>query len=124
MRSEKGHGLVLTLVVLVVMMTALGVLASSMWMSMREVQREVRTVSLVALVDAAMAETLARLVEDDHFAGVGEYRFGDGLISSEVRPLGPKRVEIHAQAAYGGQRRSLRAEVQLTTMGPVVVRLR
>ena len=124
MKPQQGHGLILALVVVVVMMTALGLLASSMRMGMREVQREVRTVSLIALTDAAMAETLAYLAGDDRFRGVQEHSFGEGLISSEVRPLGLKKVEILARASYGGHHRAMRAEVQLTLSGPLVLRLR
>ncbi len=124
MKPQQGHGLILALVVVVVMMTALGLLASSMRLRMQEVQRELRTVSLIALTDAAMAETLAWLADDDRFDGVQEHPFGEGLISSEVRPLGPRSVEILARASYGGKRRALRAEVQLTRSGPLVLGLR
>ena len=124
MKPQQGHGLLLALVVLVLMMTALGLLASSMRMSMWEVQRELRTVSLVALTDAAMAETLAYLAVDDGFVGVQERPFGNGLISSEVLPLGSDKVEILARATYGGRRRAMRAEVQLTPSGPRVLGLK
>lgn len=124
MKPQQGHGLLLALVVVVVMMTALGLLASSMRMGMQEVQRELRTVSLIALTDAAMAETLAYLADDDRFGGVLEHRFGEGLISSEVRSMGPKKVEILAWASYGGHQRSLRVEVQLTRSGPRVLGLK
>jgi len=122
-KSQQGHGLILALVVLVVMMTALGLLASSLRMGMQGLQREIRTVSLIALTDAAMAETLAFLADDDRFDGVQEHAFGDGLISSEVRPLAEKRVEIIARATFGGHHRTLRAEVRLARRGPLVLRL-
>lgn len=120
MRRERGHGLTLALLVLVLMMTALGLVASSMRRTMEEDRREVRTVSLIALTDAALAETLAFLAEDESFRGVEEHPFGRGLISSEVRPLSSRRVEILARAAYGGLDRTARAQVQLTGGGPVV----
>jgi len=123
-RPRQGYGLLLALVVIVVMMTALGLLASSLRMGMQEVKRELRTVSLIALTDAAMAETLANLAADNNFDGVQEYRFGDGLISSEIRPLGPRKVEIRARASYGGHDRTLLAEVRLTPSGPLVLGLR
>lgn len=114
----------LALVVMVVMMTALGVLAASMRLRMSEVQREVRTVSLVALGDAAMAETLAHLARNRSYPGVSERRFGGGLISSEVTVLGTRRVEVLARGVFGGRDRSVRAEVLLTPEGPRVLRLR
>ena len=124
MMPRKGHGLILALVVVVVMTTALGLLAASMTMGMREVQREVRIVSLIALVDAAMAETLAYLAEDEDFPGVSERPFGGGMISSEVRLLGEGRAEVVGSATYGGRQRSIRAEVLLTSRGPRVLGLR
>jgi hypothetical protein len=123
-KRQRGHGLILALVVMVVMMTALGVLAASMRLRMSEVQRELRTVSLVALTDAAMAETLAHLARSRTYPGVPEYRFGGGLIASEVTSLGTRRVEVLAQASFAGRSRSMRAEVLLTPSGPRVVRLR
>lgn len=121
MKPQQGHGLLLALVVVVVLMTALGLLAASMTMGMREVRREVRTVNLIALTDAAMAETLAFLALDEHFAGVPERPFGDGLISSEVQALGSRRVAVVARASYGGQDRAMRGEVLLPIGGPMVL---
>ena len=124
MTRRQGHGLILALVVIAVMMMALGLLASSMQMGMWEVRREVRTVTLVALSDAAVAETLAGLAADDAFAGVDEYEFGGGRISSRVKSLGEWRVEIAALAILDGQQRELRVAVRLTGSGPVVLGLR
>lgn len=124
MKSQRGHGLVLALVVIFVMMTALGLLASSMRLGMKEVRREMGTVSLIALTDAAVAESLAHLADDDRFGGVEEYRFGRGSISSEVLRLGSGRVEVVARASYGGRQRELRVEVQLTAGQPRVLGVR
>lgn len=114
----------LALVVIALMTTALGLLASSMQLGMWEVRREMGTVSLVALTDAAIAETLAELSADESFAGLREYAFGGGLISSEVVRLGQGRVEIRSRAAFGERHREQRVEVRLTGGGPVVLGLR
>ena len=121
LRPRTGHGLVLALFVLVIMTTALGLLALSMTMCELEVRREVRTVNLIALSDAAMAETLAHLAVDEDFDGVEERPFGEGLISSEVTALGTHTVQVVANATYAGQERAMRGEVLLTLSGPVVI---
>ena len=121
LRPRTGHGLVLALFVLVIMTTALGLLALSMTMGELEVRREVRTVNLIALSDAAMAETLAHLAVDEDFEGVEERPFGEGVISSEVTALGTHTVQVVANATYAGQERAMRGEVLLTLSGPVVI---
>ena len=122
MTRQQGHGLLLALVVLVVTMSALALLAASLSADLWEVRREIRTVNLVALTDAVMAETLAHLAVDERFTGVAERPFGDGLIASEVSSLGSRTVEVLARAAYGGRERTMRGEVQLILAGPRVVR--
>jgi hypothetical protein len=119
-RREQGHGLLLALLVLVVMMTALTLLASSMRMGMLEDKRDFRTVSLIALSDAAMAETLAHLAENQAFRGVEEHEFGKGRISSVVRPLPGRRVEILVRASYAGMERRMLAWVSLAGGAPMV----
>ena len=91
MRRESGQGMLLALMVLVIMMTALGLLASSMRMSVLEDKRGFRTVSLIAMSDAVMAETLGYLADDQDFEGVEQREFGDGTISSTVHPYGTWR---------------------------------
>ncbi len=121
MKRESGHGVLLTLLVLVVMMTALGLLASTMGMSMMEDKRSFRTVSVIAMSDAVMAETLAELSQNHEFEGVEERAFGQGVISSSVHPSGSSRVEVMARASYGGQRRTTRALVALSEGAPTVL---
>ena len=121
MKREQGHGLLLALVVLIVMVTALGLLATSMTMGELEVRREVRTVNLIALTDAVMAETVAQLAVNEDFAGVEEREFGTGLISSSVTWLSSQKVQVLALASYAGHERAMRGEVLLTLTGPVVL---
>ena len=121
LRPRTGHGLVLALFVLVIMTPAVGLLALSMTIGWLDVPRERRTVNLIALSDAAIAETLAHLAVDEDFEGVEERPFGEGVISSEVTALGTHTVQVVANATYAGQERAMRGEVLLTLSGPVVI---
>lgn len=119
---ENGYALLVTLVVLLLLSIALSLLAAALQVRMRLVRQEAQTLKLIALSDAALAETLASLTYDPHFTGVAEQNYGGGRIASTVRPLGPNRYEVLATAFYAGKLRAVDAEAVRTPQGARVVR--
>jgi hypothetical protein len=79
-----------------------------------------RTVKLTALVDAAMAESLAELALDRAFGGVVERPLGDGSMSSTVTQVGLHEVEIVAVGSSRGWRSIVVARVNVETVPRVM----
>jgi type II secretory pathway pseudopilin PulG len=121
-RKEDGFALLVALVVLLLVSIALALVAAALQIRMRLVRQEAQTVRLMALSDAALAETLASLTYNPDFDGVAEQAFGGGRIASAVRPLGSSRYEVLAVALYAGKERAVDAEVVRTPLGARVVR--
>ena len=110
-RKEDGFALASVLLAILLLSIALALVAASLQLRMGLVRREARSLTLTALSDAAMAETLAELGEDAYFHGVPEHGLGPGRLRSEVRFLSPGRYEIVATATYAGRERTVEAEV-------------
>lgn len=121
-RQDAGYALLVALVVVLLVSISLALLAAALQIRMRLVRQEEQTLKLMALSDAALAETLASLTYDASFEGVAEQSFGGGRIASTVRPLGSNRYEVLATAAYAGKERAVDAEVVSTLQGARVVR--
>jgi len=110
---KRDEGFVLASVLLAVLLLsiALALVAVSLQLRMGLVRREARSVTLTALSDAALAETVAELSEDAYFHGVPEHDLGPGRLRSEVRFLSPGRYEVVATAVHAGRERTVEAEV-------------
>jgi len=121
-RGQTGFALLVALVVVLLVSIALGLLAAALQIRMRLVRQEAQTLKLMALSDAALAETLASLTYDAGFEGVAEQTFGGGRIASTVRPLGSNHYEVLATASYAGKERAVDAEVVRAPAGARVVR--
>lgn len=116
-RSEAGVLLVYSLLVLLLVSTAVLLATAALMLRMRVFQGEQRSVHLTALSDAVLAESLAALAEDTSFRGYEEYAFGGGQLESEVRSLGWPRVELVTTVRWRGGSRRVRAEVNLEQPG-------
>jgi ABC-type Co2+ transport system permease subunit len=100
--------------------TAVLLVGQHLHIGFSELQTERRQVNLIALSDAALAETLAGLAADPSFSGVSAHPFGNGTIASTVSPAGHGLVTVVARARFAGWQGTLKAEVEVT--GPRVVR--
>ncbi|MEA2564456.1 MAG: hypothetical protein QOH06_5960 [Acidobacteriota bacterium] len=110
-RREEGFALAAVLLAILLLSIGLALVAASLQLRMRLVRREAQSVTLTALSDAAMAETLAELGEDASYHGAPEHGLGPGRLRSEVRFLSPGRYEVVATAIYAGRERTVEAEV-------------
>ncbi len=118
---QRGHALLFVLLVMTLLTLALSLVANLVAERQRAVDLEVREVRLQALLDAALAESVARLAAD--LGGwVDEAELGGGTYSSEVRQLSSERVEVLIRAEISGSRRRARAVVDLSDERPRVVR--
>lgn len=120
-RSESGSALIIAIATLA--MVALAVAAASSLIGSRadSVRLTSRDVRVGALVDAAMAETLARLASDDEFDGFPARRFGAGTIAATVDRSHAPRVHVVAVGALGQWRGEIDAEVLVPIGGMPVV---
>jgi type II secretory pathway pseudopilin PulG len=110
-RGESGYALLTTLVVILLLSIALGLLAESLQLRLRLVREDAENVILSALSDAAIAETLANLTQSPDYPGAPEHEFGGGKIASRVKSLGPGFYDVVASATYAGRTRTVEAEV-------------
>jgi hypothetical protein len=111
MRRETGFALASVLLAILLLSIGLALAAASLQLRMRLVRREAQSVTLTALSDAALAETLAELGEDANYPGVPDHGLGPGRLRSEVRRLSPGRYEVVATAIYAGRERIVEAVV-------------
>lgn len=99
------------LMAILLLSIGLALVGLSLQLRMELVRREARSITLTALSDAALAETLAELGEDALFPGVPEHALGSGRLRSEVRRLDAVRYEVVATALYAGHERTVEAEI-------------
>lgn len=118
--SPRGHALLVALIILLIVASAATMVAAHFGVRARSVSQESRRIHLVAMTDAAIAESLAKLDQSAGFAGVPQRDFGGGTISSQIDPLPDHRRRILALAAYRGGERRVQVEVELQTGGLVV----
>lgn len=118
MRRDAGFVLPAVLLAILLLSIGLALVAASLQLRMGLVRREAQTVTLTALSDAALAETLAELSENAYHHGVPEHDLGLGRLRSEVRFLSPGRYEVVATATYAGRVRTVAAEVLRPAGGP------
>lgn len=105
--GESGVALIFAIVALAIVAMMVAVVAASLQPRIITHTHLERTVRLTALVDAAMARTLAELAVDRHDSGVGDMILGDGVMSSTATQVGLHEVEVVAV----GQTRNWRAVV-------------
>jgi len=117
---ESGIALIVALLLLVLVTMSLLAVAGYVQGRVNAFQVEQRTVILTALADAAMAETLAGLQEDEDFEGIDRRQFGAGSIASTVVRSQPSTVEVMARGRITGWQATIEARVELTPAGPRV----
>jgi len=110
---ERGSALIIALGALTLVAIAVVAVASLVQSRGDGVVYEERSVRLVALADAAMAETLAELDASKTFAGIPERGFAGGSIASTVHPKGVREVEVTAVGRSNGWRAILVARVDI-----------
>jgi hypothetical protein len=110
-RGESGYAMMTAVMVILLVSIALGLLATSLQIRMRQVREEAVHVVLTALSDAAVAEAMARLAESGSFSGAGEREFGGGRIASQIRPMGPGLFAVTATAEYADRKRIVEVEI-------------
>jgi hypothetical protein len=119
-RRQAGHALLVALVILLLAASAATMIAAHFGFRARLVSQESRRIHLVAMTDAAVAESLAGLDQSSGFAGVIERPFGGGRIASAVTSLRDNRRLILATARYRGWSRRVEVRVELESTGLVV----
>ena len=119
--GESGVALIFAIVALAIVALMVGVVAASIQPRIVTHNHLERTVRLTALVDAAMAATLAELAADPHDSGIDERGLGDGSMSSTVTRVGLHEVEVTAVGRARGWRAVVVARVNLEH-GPRVLR--
>jgi len=107
--SERGVALVFALATLTLVAITIAAVAGEVQSRAAGVVLEERAVRVIALSDAAMAETLAELAASGAaFRGVTERWVEGGTITSSVRAMGEWEVEVVAI----GKREDWQAKVQ------------
>jgi hypothetical protein len=122
-RKSTGFAMLVTVFVVFLLSVALSLVGLSLALRLRLAQQETRAMTLTALCDAAVAESLASLAGG--LAGdVGEHAFGNGTIGSQVERITATRFRITATARFGGAARTVLADVVRDLQGTRVVHWR
>jgi hypothetical protein len=115
--SQRGFALLLALLVALLASAAMLLAAGALRLEHDAARREARRIRLDAMVDAALAETLA----DPRLAAVGRRAFAAGWIESRVERRPGGRARIRAVAGIGDRTRAAEVDVVLGPGGPRVV---
>ncbi len=118
--GEAGYALLVALMVVFLVSVALSLIALSLAVRMTGARQEARGVTLSALCDAALAETLAGLATGGAGA-VTTHPFAGGEIGSQVEWISPQQFLVTATATYGGRARTVVASVVRDSQGTRVV---
>ncbi len=110
---ESGQILLFSLLVVVLMSIAMGLVASLVAERQQAQRREAETIQLTAMADAVLAETLAGLADGAGSGGVAEREFGGGTIASEVRAGSGSTLEVIARATWREGTRTVLATVEV-----------
>ena len=119
--KESGVALIFALVALAIVAFMVVVVGASLQPRITSHTHLERTVRLTALVDAAMATTLAELAVNRHWSGFPERALGEGTISSNVAEVGLHEVEVVVQGRARDWRATVVARVNVEK-GPRVMR--
>jgi hypothetical protein len=112
---QSGQALLVALIILLLVSSAATMVAAHFGFRARLVSQESRRIHLVAMADAAIAESLARLQQSSGYRGVVQREFGGGTIASTITSLAGNRRQILASAHYRGWDRQVKVQVRLTT---------
>ena len=112
--------LIVALVAIALLGAALAILAGFLVQRMNRVRAEAERTRLTALVDGAMAETLANLTSNPVYPGVEEHALGGGTIRSEVLHGVGGSFLIRARAELRGGAMAIEARGRTTPTGPRV----
>ena len=118
---ESGVALIFAIVALAIVAFMVAVVAASIQPRITTHTHLERTIRLTALVDSAMATTLAELAVDRFVSGFEERTLGEGVISSTVKQISLYEVEVVAQGRARGWRATVVARVNVEK-GPRVMR--
>jgi hypothetical protein len=118
--SERGFALLLALFVTLIASAAMMLSASALKVEFDETRAEALRIRLDAMVDAAIAESLA----DRDLSGLSRHPFAGGWIESRVERLPGGRARILAVAALGTRVRDAEVEVFVGASGPRVLEWR
>lgn len=121
-RREAGFSVLLAIVAMTLTGVAMLMVLDAVNHDIGQLRLEERSTQLVALTDAALAETLAGLATDATFPGVARRALGDGQIASSVAAGEDGALVVRARAWFGGWRGELIADVHLGSGAPRVVR--
>lgn len=119
--QESGQILLFSLLVVLLLSIAMGLVASLAAERQKALGREAEDIRLTALADAALAETLADLAGSSGSGGIEERDFGGGTIESEVRAGSGTMLEIVARATWRKRTRAVVATVEVGGPLPKVV---
>jgi hypothetical protein len=111
--SEEGFALLLALFVTLIASAAMMLGATALKVELDETRAEASRIRLDAMVDAAIAESLA----DPDLSGLSRRPFAGGWIESRVERLPGGRARIHAMAALGTRVRDAEVEVLVDASG-------
>lgn len=116
-RGERGFALLLALFVALMASAAMMLAVTALKVEWDETRNEARRIRLDAMVDAAIAETLA----DRYLFPVDRRPFAGGWIESRLdrRPAG--RAVVTALAGLGGRVQGARVEIVVTATHPRVL---
>ncbi|MGB3562347.1 MAG: hypothetical protein WBH85_18835 [Thermoanaerobaculia bacterium] len=118
---QSGHALLLALIVVVLVGVAGAVLTTTLGLHLHAARDETQRIQLVAMSDAAVAESLAELAGSPGFGGVSKRDFGPGQIESTVQTISASRRRIIAIATLtSGRRLRVAADVRILNTGLVV----
>ena len=120
-RRDAGFALLLGIAAIALVSTAVLVVGEQLLCKARDFRLEERQITLIALSDAALAETLAHLSADPSFDGVTERPLEPGTISSRVRTSSPGSATVVARGSFGQWQATLEAEVALGAGRPRVL---
>lgn len=117
---EAGQAVVLALLAVLLLTAALALAAGTLVSRMQRIQRAADRTDLLALADAAVAETLANLAAWPVSGGVEPKSLGGGTIRSTVRRGGGKSFTITAEATVRRGNLTVEVKGRLTDHGPEV----
>ena len=120
-RAEKGSALLVALVTVLVVTMSMLLVASFIQGRKISFVTEERNVTISALADAAMAETLAHISDEKFFRGIEDRTFGQGSISSTVTIKGSGYRKVIATGAYKLWAASIDAIIDVRGPQPIVV---